>query len=287
MSSLSAATLPAPEPTRNRLVRVALGRALSLVRDRLRIPRRLRPQPQFPALGPGLAAYCIGDLHGRRDCLRAAHDLIDADCAARNHDFVTEICLGDYVDRGPDSAGVIDALMARAEQRTCHFLRGNHERAMSDFLDGRMPLESWRAFGGYETIMSYGLDPRTLARNEADAPAMLAERMPQAHRTFLASLVNSVRIQSYFFVHAGIRPGIPLHEQSEWDLLRIRDEFLESTEDFGAVVVHGHTPAAAPELLFNRINLDTGAYATGRVGIALIDSSGVTAFVASAGNGET
>ena len=258
------------------LARRAFGCALSLLRDRMRMLREAPPlpgAPDFPGLEQGLAVYCIGDLHGRTDCLLAAHDLIDADCRTQNHVRVVEVYLGDYVDRGPDSAGVIDALLARAQQASCRFLRGNHERALCDFLDGRMPLESWRAIGGYETIMSYGVDPRTLARSGKDAPAVLARNMPQAHHAFLGSLVNAMTIGPYFFAHAGVRPGIPLEAQAEKDLLWIRDKFLASTEDFGAVVVHGHTPAPEPQLLFNRINLDTGAYATGHLGIARIDSS--------------
>lgn len=230
---------------------------------------------RYPALPHDVTLFCVGDVHGRLDCLRGVQARIDADIADRAPPRPIEIYLGDYVDRGPESAAVITALLERRQLRRCIFLRGNHERMMTTFLAGEMPFGDWRSFGGDMTAMSYGLDPRHLASTGEAAVELLAERMPAQHRAFLSALRNSFRAGPYFFAHAGVRPGVALDAQLEGDLLWIRDEFLEERSDFGAIVVHGHTPVAAPELRRNRINVDTGAYATGNLSCLRIDGDGV------------
>ncbi len=231
---------------------------------------------RYPPLAEDLAIYVIGDLHGRHDCLRAAHRRIDADRAQRRRRQTLEVYLGDYVDRGPDSSRVIETLIRRGATRPCRFLRGNHERVMSEFLAGRLDLEAWRKMGGYETILSYGQDPRHLANAGAAAAAMFLRQVPADHRAFLDGLCNAFAHGDYFFAHAGVRPGIALDAQEEQDLLWIRDPFLHADRDLGAIVIHGHSPVPEPELHRNRINIDTGAYATGRLTIACLDPDGVT-----------
>lgn len=228
----------------------------------------------YPALPHDVTLFCVGDIHGRLDCLQRIHARIDADIADRAARRPIEIYLGDYVDRGPESAAVITALLERQRQRRCIFLRGNHERIMATFLAGELPFSTWRGLGGDMTAMSYGLDPRHLASAGEAAAELLAERMPDQHRAFLGALRNSFRAGPYFFAHAGVRPGIDLRAQVEEDLLWIREEFLEERADFGAVVVHGHTPVAAPDMRRNRINIDTGAYATGNLSCLRIDNEG-------------
>jgi serine/threonine protein phosphatase 1 len=228
----------------------------------------------YPSLAAGQAIYVIGDIHGRSDLIDRVHDAIDAD-AGTGSQAVLEICLGDYVDRGPDSAGVLERLIARSERRRLIAVRGNHEVMFEAFLSGAIEPEEWRRAGGMETLLSYGIDVRSLARAprrswiEAAAAAV-----PVGHRTFLASLRDAVSLDGYFFTHAGIRPGVALTAQAPDDLQWIRDEFLGDTRDHGAVVVHGHTPTMEPEFLPNRINLDTGAYLTGRLTCLAIDEGG-------------
>lgn len=230
--------------------------------------------PVYPGLPEGRVVYAVGDIHGRSELLDRVFASIDAR-NEREHADVTEIYLGDYVDRGPDSFGVVERLIHRRHHRDAICLRGNHEEMFENFLHGEMKIGEWQMTGGVETLMSYGIDPRPLADapDEAWVEAAL-RRVPAAHHDFLVSLVDSHRVGDYFFVHAGVRPGIPLASQSPDDLLWIRDAFLGDRRDFGAVVVHGHTPAMEPDFRRNRINLDTGAYLTNRLTCLRIDSTG-------------
>ncbi|MGD0721544.1 MAG: metallophosphoesterase family protein [Roseiarcus sp.] len=233
----------------------------------------------YPASPGGLTLYAIGDIHGRLDCLTKAQALIDRDIARRgDRDKSIEIYLGDYVDRGPDSKGVIDTLLARAAIVRTVFLRGNHEAIMESFLRGKASFEEWRSVGGLETILSYGVEARALlARAGTIRPGDLLEKLPAAHRRFLSALENLRVFGGYCFVHAGIRPGIPLARQSIEDLTWIRGDFLNFAGDFGVIVVHGHTPGAEIDFLPNRVNVDTGAYATNRLSVVRIDADGLAA----------
>jgi serine/threonine protein phosphatase 1 len=241
----------------------------------------------YPAPPTGFVIYAIGDVHGRADLLAQLHERIDADKVQWNGLTSVEIYLGDYVDRGPASARVLDILIARQHggprEREIIFLKGNHEELLEAFLDGRLAIEQWRKMGGLETLLSYGVDIRgALVKGSEETRQVLAASIPKAHRTFLASLRSSLSFGAYYFVHAGVRPEIDLDRQDPRDLLWIRDEFLTYSGAFGSIIVHGHSPTQAPQFLANRINLDTAAYATGRLtclriaptGMVLLDASG-------------
>jgi serine/threonine protein phosphatase 1 len=220
-----------------------------------------------PKAPPGLRIYAIGDIHGQIGLLDELHAAIEADAAGGTQLQSVIIYLGDYVDRGMYSRQVIDRLIAGPPSgfRAVH-LKGNHEEAVLDFLQDPTFGMQWRNFGGLETLYSYGIeDAGQLASPEAFVRAgnFFAEQLPMPHLSFLNALKTSVTLGDYFFTHAGVRPGVPLGQQRDEDLLWIREEFLESGADFGKVVVHGHTPEAEPVLRANRIGVDTGAYMTG------------------------
>lgn len=237
---------------------------------------RDRPDPpRYPPAPPGLVLYAIGDLHGRDDLLRRTQTIIDADAVPPEARKV-EIYLGDYIDRGQDSSAVIDRLLARVQTRACVFLRGNHELIFQSFLAGEIGLDAWRPLGGVETLLSYGITAEMIRSGGQDGGLAdeLARRLPESHRAFLDALENSFELGDYFFVHAGVRPGIPLQQQSPDDLLWIRENFLSHSGGFERIIVHGHSPVPAPEFLPGRINIDTGAYVTGRLTCLKINADG-------------
>lgn len=209
--------------------------------------------------------YAIGDIHGQLSMLEDALDRIERDGGPN----ARIIFLGDYVDRGPDSRGVIERLrQGLAEGRNWICLKGNHDRLFEWFVAPPVPRQDahlligyhWfhERIGGLETAQSYGVDvPERIRQKELAAEFRAA--LPDGHLAFLQGLQLSHREMGKFFVHAGVRPGVPLADQDEEDLLWIRQEFLEDTRDHGALIVHGHTPVKAPELKPNRLNLDTGA----------------------------
>ncbi|MEJ0012137.1 MAG: metallophosphoesterase [Bauldia sp.] len=208
----------------------------------------------------GLRLYAIGDIHGMDDKLAAVHAAIAADLAARPAPDHRIIHLGDYGDRGPNSAGVVTRLIGMAGDPRVMFLRGNHDQLWLDFLaepdrHGGVFLK----FGGKETLRSYGVGNR--ARNYAQLAQMFAAALPAEHRAFLEGLRTSVQFGDFFFAHAGVRPGVPLSQQAAQDLVWIREDFIGDTRDHGAVIVHGHTvtPTMTPEVWPNRIAIDTGA----------------------------
>lgn len=226
----------------------------------------------LPAAVPaGKRVYAVGDIHGRADLLDDLMRQIDADLTGCDGVAVRPllIFLGDYVDRGADSRGVVERLLRLAEGwPDTGFLRGNHEQAMLDFLDGAESGRQWLRFGGRETLASYGIDADFSADDGAaiaHARQALERALPTAHRMFLRGLGLSVTVGDYFFAHAGIRPGIPLAAQAADDLIWIREPFLSSRRDHGKVVVHGHSIHYQPEQRGNRIGIDTGAFATGRL----------------------
>jgi serine/threonine protein phosphatase 1 len=222
--------------------------------------------PVEPTIPEGLRAYAVGDIHGRRDLLDQCLAQIQADIDSRAPADNILIFLGDYVDRGPQSAQVIERLRLyeRPGIRTV-FLGGNHEEVLLRLLRGEAEfLEDWLRFGGAECARSYGLDPEALKRMvPAKAVARLREAIPREHRSFLDGLVDTFRVGSFLFVHAGIRPGVPLAEQSQTDLRWIRGPFLDHDSDHGFVVVHGHTISDGIDERLNRIGVDTGAYRSG------------------------
>lgn len=229
---------------------------------------------EYPRLEQGETAYVVGDIHGRSDLLDRVHAAIAADMVGRSGTII-EIYLGDYVDRGPDSAGVVERLIRRSRTHRLVTLRGNHEVMFDDFLAGLVDPEEWRRVGGFETLLSYGVDVRALARAPRERWVTAANvAVPREHRAFFGALAVSFPLDGYYFTHAGVRPGVALASQDPDDLHWIRDEFLGDTRDHGAIIVHGHTPSMEPEFLTNRINLDTGAYMTGRLTCLAIDAEG-------------
>jgi len=229
--------------------------------------RRAPAVPPIRGEGPpGARAYAIGDVHGRADLLATLLDMIEADRRARpcQRDYI--IFLGDLVDRGADSRGVIDLLLNRHDALPNPiFLMGNHEEMMLRVLSDEPELiGDWLRFGGYECAQSYGVEVGRLAMLSAvDAARSIAACVPAQHIALIASFVDSFRFGSYLFVHAGIRPGIALEDQTIADLRWIREPFLEGKAVHPFIVVHGHTISATPDERPNRIGIDTGAYATG------------------------
>ncbi|MEM8575289.1 MAG: metallophosphoesterase [Pseudomonadota bacterium] len=211
----------------------------------------------------GEVVYAIGDIHGRVDLLAQLLALIQKDVVQSHASVRTLIFLGDYVDRGPDSHDVIEALCTDLPQDfTAHFIKGNHEQFLLDFVDDPSWLDAWRRNGGEQTLVSYGVDVDGLARSHARLAvwrdAFLAV-LPERHRQFLEILKLTHVVGDFVFVHAGVRPGVRLRDQVPDDLLWIRDEFLDSDEVFEKVVVHGHSPGREPVVRPNRIGIDTGA----------------------------
>jgi serine/threonine protein phosphatase 1 len=228
-------------------------------------PPSLSRKSRQPRVPDGIRVYTIGDIHGRADLLDRVLKCIDSDLAKAPVSHSIEVFLGDYVDRGPDSRRVLDRLVARNRAHETVFLKGNHETFLEEFVNNPRILGEWQRIGGLETLMSYGLAPSINADTvtQARLAAALDQAMPPSHRRFLDDLKSSFTCGDFYFVHAGVRPGIPLAKQRDEDLLWIRHEFLLCDEDFGKIVVHGHTPVPQLDIRPNRINIDTGAYATG------------------------
>lgn len=226
----------------------------------------------------GQRVYAIGDIHGRDDLLDRLLRAIRADAASATECECVAVFLGDYVDRGLMSFEVIDRLINAPLPGFRHvFLKGNHEAMMLDFLVGPAdPL--WILNGGAETLISYGVegywqfgDQRSLEQ----ASRTLAAVLPPAHRRFLEQLRLSHTAGGYAFVHAGIRPGVPLDQQREKDLLWIRAPFLNARDDFGHRIVHGHTIVRQPQVYANRIAIDTGAFHSGILTCAVLENETV------------
>ena len=238
------------------------------------LQRLLGQQPQLPAVPAGRRIYAIGDVHGRRDLLEQLIASVRAHAAGAAPAQNVLVLLGDYIDRGPDSKGVIDVLLGLdlpGWEKV--FLRGNHDQALLDFLRDPGFYRAWRSYGAPETLLSYGVKP-PLFDDDAEfvkASDALTEKLPAAHLDFLRGLANTHEEGDYFFVHAGVRPGIPLDRQMQEDLLWIREDFLNSTRSFGKLVVHGHTPTERPVRRANRLGLDTGAHATGCLTAAVLE----------------
>ena len=225
--------------------------------------RKDKASPRTPI---GERAYAIGDIHGRIDLLDRLLGAIEADLRGRPPCKTMLVFLGDLIDRGPNSSGVVERLRTlRMDGVVTHFLAGNHEEVLLRLLEGeRGLLANWLTFGGAECLSSYGLDPAELAGcDESSALDRIKQAIPQAHAAFIASFADTLSFGDYLFVHAGIRPGVDLSLQAEADLRWIRSPFLEDKTDHGRVIVHGHTICDAVEWRSNRIGIDTGAYRSG------------------------
>jgi serine/threonine protein phosphatase 1 len=229
------------------------------------------------AVPAGTCVYAVGDIHGRADLLSEMHGLILSDAAASSAVRRVVVYLGDYVDRGLESRQVVDLLLDEplAGFESIH-LKGNHEEFMLVFLEDTGIGPGWLNNGGNATLYSYGVGlgeaPGMAERLEA-AQADLSGKLPPRHLRFLESLRLTHEEGDYLFVHAGIRPGIPLESQKEEDMLWIRDAFLDSTRDHGKIVVHGHSITPEPEVLPNRIGIDTGAFSSGTLTCLVLEGS--------------
>jgi serine/threonine protein phosphatase 1 len=217
----------------------------------------------------GELIYAVGDVHGRYDLLKELLSLILEDWTDRAPERPPMLIFcGDYVDRGPDSAEVIEALIWLQQRTDIHarFLKGNHEAAFMRFLDCATDCAGWLRFGGVETLRSYGVAAPAPDNHDAcyRAKDLMLQRMPPSHRRFLEGLELMLVVGDYAFVHAGVQPGVDLEDQREDDLLWIRQEFLDDPGPFEKIIVHGHSwTGEKPQVLPHRIGLDTGAYATG------------------------
>lgn len=234
-----------------------------------------RTEPPAYGVPAGTRVYAIGDVHGRRDLLEELLARIDAERTREPRPTEHLILLGDLIDRGPDSRGVLDLLLARrAIDRTLTILGGNHESMLIAMLDGNLrDLETWLHFGGEDCAVSYGLDPLALLAEPGAAPALLRNSIPGTHAALLRTLPDSLRVGDVLFAHAGIRPGVTLEDQDPQDLRWIRTPFLRSTADHGVLVVHGHTVVSDPEVHPNRIAIDTGASTSGRLTALCLDGA--------------
>ena len=228
---------------------------------------RSRRKERAPFAGPkGSRAYAVGDIHGRLDLLLQLLERIERDDAARAPARTYLVFLGDFVDRGPDSKGVIELLAARPPAfATPVFLGGNHEEAFLRVIEGETSVvPGWLMYGGKECAQSYGISPGWLLGAAPEAiVADVRRHVPRHHVDFLKSLHDTFRFGDYLFVHAGIRPGLAIEAQTPKDLRWIREGFLEDSTDHGLMVVHGHTISEAVDERTNRIGIDTGAYRTG------------------------
>ncbi len=214
---------------------------------------------------PDEPVWAIGDVHGCLDLLRRLVDHIEAQHTEQPPHV---IFLGDYVDRGPHSRGVLDALvdLEGSSRIRAEFIRGNHDHVMQTFLTDSQAGPAWQGMGADATLASYGVPPPPLEASPeawAEVQARFVSRVPSAHVGFLARLRPSVQSGDYFFTHAGVRPGRPLAKQKLTDLMWVRNAFLEDRRPLEKVIVHGHTPTADPHSDHRRIGVDTGAYASG------------------------
>ncbi len=235
---------------------------------------RPKPSGPLPAIPAGQRLYAIGDIHGRLDLFEALVAAIEADDAARAAAETTIILLGDLVDRGADSAGVVAAARELSARRKVRILAGNHEEMFLRCFDDVELLRHFLRFGGTETILSYPVDPVAFRRAELDeAQELMRAAVPEADRSFMQGFEDTIVIGDYLFVHAGIRPDVPLDQQKLDDLRWIREPFLSHSGDHGHIVVHGHTITDAPVIARNRIGIDTGAYKSGRLTALMLEGT--------------
>lgn len=249
-----------------------LTRKTMLQAFRSLLSRRLAED--LPAIPAGQRVYTIGDIHGRLDLFDALAEAIEADDAASSSAETGIILLGDLVDRGPDSAGVLKAARWWQERRNVRILCGNHEEMLVRSMDSIEVLRHFLRHGGKQTMVSFGVDERALAIAEVDElQLLLRESVPPALLDFIATFEDMIRIGDYAFVHAGIDPHRPLDTQTQADLRWIREPFLSHPDPYGAVIVHGHSISEEPEDKGNRIGIDTGAYATGRLTALVLEGA--------------
>ncbi|HSV30196.1 MAG TPA: metallophosphoesterase family protein [Candidatus Omnitrophota bacterium] len=236
--------------------------------------------PPLARVPDGTRVYAVGDVHGRADLLHRLLARIEADAATLRDKRVVLVFLGDYVDRGPDSRPVVERLMAgppssgplAGAEWVC--LKGNHEEYLVRFITETSVGTAWCLNGGLETVRSYaGRLPEGGESDMAGLQLALSRALPPAHLRFLSRLRLAHVEGDYMFVHAGIRPGVPLDQQDPADLLWIRDDFLFDATPLDKVVVHGHTPSTLPEIRPHRIGIDTAAYRSGQLTALVLDGT--------------
>jgi serine/threonine protein phosphatase 1 len=248
---------------------------------RILSPSRYFRSAEASRVPDGCLVYAVGDIHGRLDLLERLHELIETDAAKSQSERTVVVYVGDYVDRGPNSSGVVELLIRQPlRSRVAHLqsvhLIGNHEAFLLKFLEEPESAGIWFMNGGDATLRSYGVDPWQSAQSDnfaEDLHRSFATRMPEAHLTFFRNLQLSYEEGDYLFVHAGVRPGVALDAQTAEDLIWIREDFLKSKDDFGRVIVHGHTPQRSPQSRANRIGIDTGAVYGGKLTALVLEGS--------------
>jgi len=251
----------------------------------LRLFSLRKKETHRPAETPsGSRLYVVGDIHGRLDLLLRLYDRIVEDARKEPIGDRRVFYLGDYIDRGPSSREVLEFLMdPRREALPATHLLGNHEAMLLQFLEDSSIGTEWLAYGGLATLMSYGVNLKGEGSTDqklAAAQRALIENLPASHKEFLRGLPTHASAGDYFFAHAGVRPGVPLERQTDSDLIWIRDEFLASQDFHGKIVVHGHSYRTEPEVRPNRIGIDTGAYATGRLTCLVLEGQSMRFLIA-------
>ncbi len=235
---------------------------------------RTEPATALAAVPADERVYAVGDIHGRLDLFAEMIRAIDQDDAVRGPARTTVILLGDLIDRGPDSAGVVAAARDWQRCRKVRIIAGNHEEMLLLALQSEDVLRTFLRHGGRETLMSYPIDPEVYAAADfAEVQALMHAAIPAADFAFISAFEGAIRIGDYLFVHAGIAPGVPIEDQRENDLRWIREPFLSFPGDHGCIVVHGHTITEAPQLRPNRIGIDTGAFSSGRLTALVLEGT--------------
>ncbi len=233
---------------------------------------------QASSTSPQTRIYAIGDIHGREDLLALLLNWIEGDVQSAGSKHTVLVFLGDYVDRGPHTPDVLERLIAGFTfmQETV-FLRGNHEETLLNFLNSEAIGWSWFKYGGLETLQSYGVAVSADLEEATACSEKLSKELslifPPEHKNFLQHLEIQWSDSDYMFVHAGVRPGVALVDQSDYDMMWIRDDFLNSSEDFGKIIVHGHTIEPDPVIKVNRIGIDTGAFESDRLSCLVLEDN--------------
>lgn len=238
-------------------------------------PPSARPSPSGASLPQGVRVYAVGDVHGRADLLKELVLAIGTDIKEHPIAAPLLVFLGDYIDRGPSSAEVIELLLRTGRFMATVCLAGNHELYLLRFLHDPGFGPRWLGIGGRETLASYGISPprQAFRRSLEQTAQALRAALPPEHLRFFASLGTSLSLGDYVFVHAGLESGKPIAEHGVDVLTTIREPFLTQPDRFGRVVVHGHTPTSAPEIGPDRINIDTAAYATGMLTCVVLENA--------------
>lgn len=233
-----------------------------------------KPRIKIGRTGPGERIYAVGDIHGRYDLLRSLLSLIiqDWEAVERGDTVFRLIFLGDIIDRGPASRSCIMMLRHLTSQPRVDLLRGNHEDLLLRSVDGeKWAQDIWVEQGGLATLENYGIAPPRRDEDGFDFGERLAAAIPPDDIAFLRGTPLYLESGTYFFVHAGVRPGVALHRQDDEDMIFIRDEFTGADDWHGAVVVHGHTIVGDVDVRPNRIAVDTGAWHSGRLSCIVLD----------------